>query len=73
MINSMNHECTEYILKNLINVSLKEINAYSIIPGFEFFPYGIIIIVAIISWTVFIVIFIRHKSKKKDKNIMTQQ
>ncbi len=74
MINSMNYRCLRYIFTNLINVSLKEINAYSIIPGFEFFPYGIIIIVAILSWTVSIVILIRHRSKRKnDRNNMMQQ
>lgn len=36
MINNMNHQCSEDILKNLINISLKELNDFSIIPVFDF-------------------------------------
>ncbi len=36
MINNMNHQCCEDILKNLINISLKELNDYSIIPALIF-------------------------------------
>ena len=62
MINNMNHQCTQYILKNLTNISLKELNAYSIIP---LFPYGIIIIVAVCFWLVAIIIRIWRKRKRK--------
>jgi len=62
MINNMNHQCTQFILKNLINISLKEMNAYSIIP---LFPYGIVIILATTFWLVFIIIRIRRKRKEK--------
>jgi D-alanyl-D-alanine carboxypeptidase len=64
MINNMNHKCSEYILKNLINISLKELNAYSIIP---LFPYGIIIIVGATFWLVIIIFHIRRKRKKIDQ------
>lgn len=63
MINNMNHPCTQYILKNLINISLKDLNAYAIIP---LYPYGFIIIAASTYWFVFIIIRIRRKRKKKD-------
>jgi len=62
MINNMNHKSSEYILKNLINISLKELNAYFIIP---LFPYGIVIILAATYWFVFIIIRIRRKRKSK--------
>jgi len=65
MINNMNHQCTEYILKKLINISLKELNAYSIIPRFDLFPYGFVIIAAAAYWLVFIIIRIRRKRKRK--------
>jgi len=64
MINNMNHKCSEYILKNLINISLKELNAYSIIP---LFPYGIIIIVGATFWLVIIIIRIRRRRKRNRK------
>jgi len=62
MINNMNHPCTQYILKNLINDSLKEMNAYAIIP---LFPYGFVIIAAGAYWIVFIIIRVRRKRKRK--------
>jgi CubicO group peptidase (beta-lactamase class C family) len=62
MINNMNHPCTQYILKNLTNGSLKEMNAYTIIP---LFPYGIVIIAAACYWLVVIIIHIRRKRKRK--------
>jgi CubicO group peptidase (beta-lactamase class C family) len=65
MINNMNHQCTEYIIKNLINISLKELNDYSIIPVFDFFPLGIVIIAAITFWVSFIIIHIRRRMKRK--------
>jgi len=64
MINNMNHQCTQYILKNLTNGSLKEMNAYSIIP---LFPYGFVIIAAATYWFVFIIIRVRRKRKKIDQ------
>ena len=65
MINNMNHQCTEYIHKKLIKVSLKEMNAYSIIP---LFPYGFVIIAAATYWLVFIIIRIRRKRKIKARS-----
>jgi D-alanyl-D-alanine carboxypeptidase len=61
MINNMNHRCTQYILKNLIGISLRELNAYSIIP---LFPYGIILIGIAGFWVLFIIIRSRRKRKK---------
>ncbi|WP_163717225.1 serine hydrolase domain-containing protein [Mangrovibacterium lignilyticum] len=60
MINSMNHPCTQYILKSLTNISLKELNAYAIIP---LFPYGFVISVAAAFWIVFIIVRIWRKRK----------
>ena len=62
MINNMNHQCTQYILKNLTNSSLKEMKAYSIIP---LFPYGIVNIPAACFLLVVIIIRIRRKRKRK--------
>jgi CubicO group peptidase (beta-lactamase class C family) len=65
MINSMNHQCTEYILKKLINISLKELNAFSIIPSFDFFQIGFIIIGATLVLIAQIIIRIRRRLKVK--------
>jgi D-alanyl-D-alanine carboxypeptidase len=62
MINNMNHQCSGDISKGLINISLKELKAYSIIP---LFPYGIVIILAATYWFVFIIIRIKRKRKSK--------
>jgi len=66
MINSMNHQCTEFILKNLINISLKELNAYSIIPSFDFFPLGFVIIGATMFWIALFIIRVRRRMKVKN-------
>ena len=69
MINNMNHKCSGYIIKNLIIVSLKEINAYSIIPYFDFFPLGFVIIGATIVLLAIIIIHVRRRIKvKTDRN-----
>ena len=65
MINSMNHECSGAIHKDLVKISLKELHAYSIIPAFDFFPFGLIITAAMVFWTSFIVIRIRRRRKSK--------
>ena len=62
MINNMNHQCSRYISKKLINISLKELNTYSIIP---LYPFGFIIIAAATYWIVFIIIRIRRNRKRK--------
>lgn len=62
LINNMNHQCTGDIRKELINISLKELGAYSIIP---LFPFGIIIILAASFWLIIIIIVIRRKRKRK--------
>ena len=61
-INNMNHQCTQYILKNLTSISLKELNAYTIIP---LFSYGFVIIGATTFWLAFIIIRIRRRMKVK--------
>jgi D-alanyl-D-alanine carboxypeptidase len=63
MINSMNHRCSEYILKNLINVSLKELNDYAIVPAFDFYPWGY----TIIFWLIFLTLFIWRMLRRKRK------
>jgi len=70
MINNMNHQCTESILKNLINISLKELNDYSIISAIGFFPYGFVIIGATLFWVVFIIIRIRRRLKREKIKIV---
>jgi D-alanyl-D-alanine carboxypeptidase len=62
MINNMNHQCSGDIRKGLINISLKELKAYSIIP---LFPYGIVIIAVATFWLVFIIIRIMRKREGK--------
>ena len=64
-INNMNHQCSEYILKNLIRVSLKELNAFSIVP---LFPYGLYLIAFIAYWTIFILIRWNRKKNKRAGN-----
>jgi len=61
MINNMNHQCSEYILKNLINIPLKELNDYSIIPVFDFDLRGYLIIFCI----TIIIINVWRKMKRK--------
>ncbi|MGQ7871372.1 serine hydrolase domain-containing protein [Sunxiuqinia sp. sy24] len=69
MINRANHQCTQYIRKNLINITLKELNTYSIVP---LFPYGFIIILAAAYWLVFVLIRIRRKRKIRSGNSIMQ-
>jgi D-alanyl-D-alanine carboxypeptidase len=70
MINNMNHQCSEDILKNLINISLKELNDYSIIPAFDFFPWGSLII----FWLLFLSLLIwRILKRRKKRNLIQQQ
>lgn len=67
MKNNMNHECSEFFLIRLINISLKELNDYSIIQAFIFYRYGFIIIGAVTFWAVFIIIRIRRRLKSKNR------
>ena len=62
--NNMNHKCSSSIIKDLVKISLKELNAYSIIPAFDFYPYGLFIILAIVFWVSFITILIRRRMKR---------
>jgi D-alanyl-D-alanine carboxypeptidase len=62
MINSMDHRCSKSILKDLIKISLKEMNDYSIIPIFH---YGPIIISAATFWLIYIIVYVRKKRKRK--------
>mgnify|MGYP000572024650 FL=1 len=63
-INEMKHDCSEAIFKDLVKISLRELNAYSVISAFDFFPYGVILIVAGTFWTVFIVVRLRRRRKR---------
>lgn len=62
MINNMNHQCTQHILKNLTNASLKELNDYAVVP---LFPYGLILILAAVYWILILGIRIRRMRRKK--------
>jgi D-alanyl-D-alanine carboxypeptidase len=64
MLNSFNHECTEYITKNLIRVSLYEVNPGRIIPFFPFLPTGLFIMNVSIILIVLITIYTRRRLKK---------
>jgi D-alanyl-D-alanine carboxypeptidase len=64
MINNMNHKCSSSILKNLVKISLKDLHAWSVIPSFDFFPYGLIIVVLIVFWVFFIAIRLKRRMKK---------
>lgn len=61
IINNMNHQCSSSLVKDLVKISLKELNAYSIIPAFDFFPYGLILSAAVLFWITYIIIRIRKK------------
>ena len=67
MINNMNHECSSSIVKDIVKISLRELNAYSIIPIVDFFPYGLFIIVASVFWLSFIIILIRRRIKRNSE------
>lgn len=63
MINDFNHDCSLAITKDLTRLSLKQLNALSIIPYIEFFPYGVILIGFSTTLLILIIVFIRRKLK----------
>lgn len=65
MINSFNHECSAAITKDLIANVLKELNVIGIIPYFDFFPLGFVIIGA--SLTLLVIIFFKLRKLKANK------
>lgn len=67
MINNMNHQCSSAILKDLVKISLKGLNAWSVIPAFDFFPYGMVLVAAIVFWVVFIAVRLIRRKKRKNE------
>ena len=65
MINSFNHECSAAITKDLIANVLKELNVIGIIPYFDFFPLGFVIIGA--TMTLLVIIFFKLRRLKANK------
>ncbi|GAG74624.1 unnamed protein product, partial [marine sediment metagenome] len=67
MINSFNHECSAAITKNLITNVLRELNVIGMIPYFDFFPLGFVIIGASLTLLVIILLRIRRRLKANKK------
>ena len=65
MINDFNHECSQAITKDLIANVLKELNVIGIIPYFDFFPLGFVIIGA--TMTLLVIIFFKLRRLKANK------
>ena len=65
MINDFNHKCSLAITKSLIKEVQKEFNIIGIIPYFDFFPLGFLIIGA--TTTLLIIILIRFRRRLKSK------
>jgi hypothetical protein len=63
MINGFNHDCSKEITGKIIGNILRELNAIGIIPYlyYTFYPYDLIIVIAIAIWTIVIVFHIRKK------------
>lgn len=65
MINDFNHESSQAITKDLITIVLKEFNVIGIIPYFDFFPWGFVIIGVPVA--LFVVIFLKLRRLKVNK------
>ena len=65
MINSFNHDCSQAITTDLITAVLKENNVIGIIPYFDFFPYGVLMIGATLFVTIIFVLWIKKKHGKE--------
>lgn len=63
MITAFPNRGAGVITKRLIRIVLKEQNALGIIPYFDFFPWGLIIIVSITYWAIRIALHVRKKRK----------
>lgn len=70
MINDFNHNCSRAITKGLIKVVLKEFNAIGMIPFFDFFPLGFVVIGSIITVLVIIILKL-HRIRAKKKKLTT--
>ena len=70
MINDFNHDCSLSITKALTKEVLKEFNILGIIPYFDFFPFGFLIMGAIT--TLLIIILIRYRRRLKSKTKFNQ-
>jgi len=65
MINDFNHKYSQAITKDLITKVLKEFNVIGIIPYFDFFPLGFVIIGG--RMTLLVMIFFRLRRLKANK------
>jgi len=65
MINDFNHKCSQAITEGLITKVLKEFNVIGIIPYFDFFPLGFVIIGA--TMTLLVIIFFKLRRLKANK------
>ncbi|MCK5074743.1 MAG: beta-lactamase family protein, partial [Calditrichia bacterium] len=63
MINAYPNEGADVITKGLIRIVLKDLNAIGLIPYFEFFPTGFLIICICISVILIIISFILRRKK----------
>ena len=67
MINDFNHECSQAITKKLIANVLKELKVIGIIPYFDFFPLGLLMIAAAMTLLIKIFFKLRKLKAKNDK------
>ncbi len=65
MINSFDHKCSAAITKGLTTKVLRDLGVIGIIPYFDFFPYGLMMIGAALSLMTIIVLLIRKRWKMK--------
>ena len=63
MINDFNHKCSQAITEDLIANILRELKVIGIIPYFDFFPLGFVIIVASLNLLRIILLRIRRRLK----------
>lgn len=67
MINDFNHDCSHAITKALTKVILKEYNILGIIPYFDFFPFGFLLIGVATALLILILIKTRKIIKPKTR------
>lgn len=63
MVNAFPSKSADVITKGLIRKVLRELKALGLIPYFDFFPLGFVIICAIISLITMIVVLIRRRQR----------
>ena len=61
MINDFNHDCSLSITKALTKVILKEYNILGLLPYFDFFPFGFLMIGAVTTLVILILIRLRRR------------